>query len=155
MHFYNEHRQSLCSNFYIVYMKRIETNEENKIRYNIHVFFSLFIVFMFTGLSINKQAHILYGNRNYVSNKNYRYLVWNCARGFLSKEKIEDIHILVQKQNIHIVCISEIDLCVEKSSLEEIEDLYHIDGYRIMLQVGRHMDLHVSFYMLMMTLKQS
>ena len=40
-------------------------------------------------LSINKLCHILYGNRR---NFGYKYFSWNCDRGLLSKNKIEDVY---------------------------------------------------------------
>ena len=78
----------------------------------------LIIIFMIPGLSINKQAHILNGNRKEKGGFNYFY--WNCDRGFLGKEKIEDIRLLIQSQNLHIVGISEVDLNITKYSEEEI-----------------------------------
>ena len=113
-------------------MKREYMNEIYENMYKKYVFLYVLVVFMIAGLSVNKQAHILFGNRNYHnSNKNYKYFYWNCARGFLSKEKIEDIRTLVQSQNIHILGISDIDLSADKYSFEEIEEAFHIDNYKI------------------------
>ena len=90
-----------------------------------------FVVFMFLGISINKQAHIANGN---IRNKSgYKYFYWNCARAFLSKDKIEDIRLLVQTQNIHILGISEVDICSDKYTYEQIERMFSIENYNIIL----------------------
>ena len=85
----------------------------------VKVFLCLLLVFMFPGRSLNKQAHIVYGN---ITNKNgYNYFYWNCARGFLSKNKIEDIRLLIQNHNIQIIGIAEVDLSSQNYTKEEID----------------------------------
>ena len=63
----------------------------------------------------------------------YNYFYWNCARGFLSKNKIEDIKVLVQNHDIHLIGISEVDLAIENLSFEEIKKEYHLENYNLIL----------------------
>ena len=82
-------------------------------------------------MSINKQNHILHGNKQ--MKDGYKYLYWNCDRGFLGKSKIEDIRNLVQNQNIHILGISEVELSHKIYSFEDIQELYKIENYQLIL----------------------
>ena len=63
-------------------------------------------------LSINKLCHILFGNRR---NLGYKYFFWNCDRGFLSKNKIEDVKQVVSRHKPHFLGISEVDLTRNES----------------------------------------
>ena len=111
--------------------EKYKCNYENS-RINIQVILVLCFLFLVPGLNINKQNHIL--NGNIMKNKHgYNYFYWNCARGLISKEKIEDIRLLADSQNIHIIGISEVDLSKENYSREEIDDIYQIKGYSIVL----------------------
>ena len=72
------------------FLKRIKRKQQNIPK--AFIYFVKMFVFMFIGQNINKQAHILNGNIRSFSYKNdLKYCYWNCDRGFLSKEKIEDI----------------------------------------------------------------
>ena len=81
------------------------------------------LVFMFPGISLNKQAHIVNGNR--MGKNGYNYFFWNCAPGFLSKNKIEDIRLSVQNHNIHIIGKAQVDLSSQKYTRVEINKIYY------------------------------
>ena len=90
--------------------------------------------------SSNKLCHILFGNRR---NMVYSYCTWNCDRGLISKNKLEDIKLIAHKHHPHFMGISEIDLkknennTDEKStnifSTEQLLDVFKIPGYKIIL----------------------
>ena len=92
-------------------------------------------------ISVNKLCHILYGNRR---NVGYKYFSWNCDRGLLSKNKIEDIKQLAARHKPHFMGISEVDLRRNEAnpddstsnnefSTEQVHDKLKIEGYRIFL----------------------
>ena len=92
-------------------------------------------------LSMNKLWHILYGNRR---NLGYKYFFWNCDRGFLSKNKIEDVKQVVSRHKPHFLGISEVDLTRNESishdnesnnefTTEQAHERLKIEGYRIFL----------------------
>ena len=88
--------------------------------------------FLLDGLSINKLAHIVNGNISSKSNKyDFKYCYWNCDRGFLSMEKIEDIKILAKNKNLDIIGISEVELYSHKYTQEAIEEKFEIPDYKI------------------------
>ena len=55
------------------------------------------------GLSVNKLNHILNGNRR---NVGYKYFSWNCDRGLIGKNKIDDIRIFAAKYkpSVKLIC---------------------------------------------------
>ena len=60
-----------------------------------------------SGLTINKLCHIMFGNKR---NIGFKYLSWNCDRGFIAHKKIEDIKLFAQKHKPDFMGISEVDL---------------------------------------------
>ena len=56
---------------------------------------------------MNKLNHIINGNRR---NVGYKYFSWNCDRGLIGKNKIDDIRIFAAKYKPHFIAVSEIDL---------------------------------------------
>ena len=91
-----------------------------------------------SSLSINKLCHIIYGN---MRNDGYKYFGWNCDRGFLSRNKHEDVKIFAARHKPNVRSIAEMDLkrnelnCNDQStnefSSEQIHEVFKIDGYRI------------------------
>ena len=55
----------------------------------------------------NKLAHALIGNKR---NLGYKYLAWNCGRGFLSEQKIDDVKVTISRHKPHVIGVSEVDL---------------------------------------------
>ena len=94
-----------------------------------------------SGLSINKLCHIKNGNKR--RNIGYKYFTWNCDRGLLSQNKIEDIKMFASKHKPHFMAISEIDLRRNENnvnenssnvlSTEQVHEKFKIEGYRIIL----------------------
>ena len=88
----------------------------------------------------NKLSHALQGNKR---NPGYTYLAWNCARGFLSERKIDDLKITINRHKPHLIGISEIDLFRKENnsdlfatnnfSTEQLQEKLAITGYRIFL----------------------
>ena len=88
----------------------------------------------------NKLCHILFGNRR---NMGYSYFIWNCDRGFISKNKLEDIKLVAHKYHPHFMGISEIDVKKNENnsddkstnifSTEQLQDKFNIEGYKILL----------------------
>ena len=86
----------------------------------------------------NKRAHILYGNRR---NLGYKYFSWNCDRGLLSKNKIEDIRQFALRHKPHFMGISEVDLrrnenntnasSTNEFSSEQAQEVFKVQGYRL------------------------
>ena len=56
--------------------------------------------------SVNKLAHALIGNKR---NMGYKYLGWNCGRGFLKEQKIDDVKMTIGRHKPHVVGVSEVD----------------------------------------------
>ena len=91
-------------------------------------------------MSTNKLNHILYGNRR---NIGYKYFTWNCDRGLIGQNKIEDLRVFAAKHKPHFISINEIDLRRNESnrienrtnelSTEQVLDKLKIEGYRIIL----------------------
>ena len=55
----------------------------------------------------SKLAHALFGNKR---NIGYKYLSWNCGRGFLSEQKIDDLKHTINRHKPQLIGVSEIDL---------------------------------------------
>ena len=90
----------------------------------------LLVLFLFFGLSSNKFTHMISGNIGVRGC--YKYLYWNCDRGFLSKDKIEDICVFVHTNNVYIFGVSEVDISKDQSpNSEDALEPYKIDNYKI------------------------
>ena len=84
--------------------------------------------------------HYTYGNRR---NVGYRYFSWNCDRGFLSTNKLEDVRTFAAKHSPHLMAISEVDLrkndlninedSTNEFTTEQVHDAFKIEGYNIIL----------------------
>ena len=88
----------------------------------------------------NKLSHALLGNKR---NIGYKYLSWNCARGFLSENKIDDLKLTIDRHKPHLIAVSEIDLRRDNSNnddratnnftTEQLYDKLRIQDYKIFL----------------------
>ena len=88
----------------------------------------------------NKLSHALLGNKR---NIGYKYLSWNCARGFLSENKIDDLKLTINRHKPHLIAVSEIDLRRDNSNnddfatnnftTEQLHDKLSIQDYKIFL----------------------
>ena len=54
----------------------------------------------------NNLIHAICGNKR---NVGYKYLSWNCGRGFLSEHKIDDLKMTINRHRPHVVAVSEVD----------------------------------------------
>ena len=73
----------------------------------------------------------------------YKYFNWNCDRGLLSKNKLDDIKRIADKHHPHFMGISEINLrknenntndnSMTEFSTEQLLDIFYIEGYKIIL----------------------
>ena len=93
------------------------------------------------GIHINviKLCHILFGNR---TNFGYRYFSWNCGRGYLFKNKIEDVKQIAIRYKPHFMGISEVDLVRNEAnagnlyhefSTDQLQEKLKIQGYKLFL----------------------
>ena len=64
----------------------------------------------------NAICHSLNGNRR---NLGYKYFMWNCDRGVLSENKIEDIKLFAEKRTPHIMAIIEVNLTRNEENINE------------------------------------
>ena len=88
----------------------------------------------------NKLVHALNGN---IRNKGYKYLSWNCAKGFLSGHKLEDVKTTINRHKPELIGISEIDLFRNENNLDmfatnnlstqQLHEKLQIQGYKIFL----------------------
>ena len=88
----------------------------------------------------NKLVHALVGNKR---NIGYKYLAWNCGRGFLSEHKIDVLKVTIDRHKPHMVCVSEVDLHRHVGHIdhlatihltdEQIHDKLQIQDYKIYL----------------------
>jgi hypothetical protein len=93
-----------------------------------------------TAKQMNKFCHMRDGNRR---NPGYKYFSWNCDRGFLSGNKLEDLKCYAFRNKPHIISVSEVDLVRdeqnknEKStnrfSTEQVNKLFQIPEYSVIL----------------------
>ena len=84
----------------------------------------------------NKLVHALQGNKR---NPGYKYLAWNCGRGFVSERKIDDLKVTLNRHQPHLAGISEVDLYRNENnsdlsannnfSTEQLHEKLHIKGY--------------------------
>ena len=91
-----------------------------------------------SGLSINKIVKIINGNRR---NLGYKYFSWNCDRGLLSKNKLDDIKLFADRHKPHFIAISEVNLTRNETiengisfsefSTENAKETFKIEGYRL------------------------
>ena len=121
-----------CFSFVNYIEKKRKIQGKQNCSVSIAYFMKIIFSFLLAGLSTNKLAHIVNGNITSKSNKNdFKYCYWNCDRGFLTKEKIEDIKILAQNKNLDIIGISEVELSFHKYTQEEIQEKFKIPNYKI------------------------
>ena len=88
----------------------------------------------------SKLAHAVNGNKR---NTGYKYLAWNCARGFLKERKIDDLKVTINRHKPHLVSVSEIDLyrrennsdinATNNFSSNQLHERLYIPGYKIFL----------------------
>ena len=88
----------------------------------------------------NNLSHSLYGNRR---NIGYKYLSWNCDRGLLSKNKLDDVKLSMSRHKPHLVGILETDLHRNESnndqnfsntfSTKELYEKLKIENYTLIL----------------------
>ena len=93
-----------------------------------------------TAKQVNKLCHIMDGNRR---NPGYKYFSWNCDRGFISENKLEDLKCFAFRNKPHVINVSEVNLVRdeqnkdEKStnrfSTEQVNEIFKIPGYSIIL----------------------
>ena len=93
-----------------------------------------------SGLTINKLCHILFGNKR---NIGFKYLSWNCDRGFIAHKKVEDIKLFAQKYKPDFMAISEVDLRRDENNKYEnstnvlstcqVYDKLNIEGFQLFL----------------------
>ena len=86
----------------------------------------------------NKLCHCLYGNRR---NLGYKYFTWNCDRGMLSENKLEDIKLFAERRTPHVMAINEINLFRNEDnknydnsshlSTNQVLEKFRIEDYRI------------------------
>ena len=88
----------------------------------------------------NKLSHIINGNRR---NIGYTYMTWNCDKGFLTKNKIDDIKLAATKYNPHVIGVSEVNFKRNESNkdddkmnnltTEQLKNKLEIPDYKIFL----------------------
>ena len=88
----------------------------------------------------NKLSHATNGNKR---NMGYKYLSWNCGRGFISENKLEDLKMFIGRHEPHAIGVSEVDLKRNENNQDEAatnnfstNQLYEklsIDNYKIVL----------------------
>ena len=93
-----------------------------------------------TSKTINKVSHVINGNRR---KQGYKYFSWNCDRGFLTGNKIEDLKCFAQRSKSHIISVSEVNLTrdenntndnsTNKLSTSQVMDQLKIPGYSLIL----------------------
>ena len=86
----------------------------------------------------NKICHIINGNRR---NLGYKYFMWNCDRGVLKENKIEDVRIFAERKSPHIMTLIEVNLTrseenrniesVTQLSTQQVLDKFHVENYNI------------------------
>ena len=89
---------------------------------------------------INKIMHTLNGNRR---NIGYKYFAWNCDRGYLSENKLEDVKQYALRHNPNSMGISEVNFVRNENnrnehskvefSTEQLMEIFQIPGYNIIL----------------------
>ena len=81
----------------------------------------------------NTLVHALNGNKR---NIGYKYLSWNCGRGLISENKMDDLKLFISRHQPHVIGISEVDLKRNVNDHEGtgklLEDL-SINDYNIFL----------------------
>ena len=83
---------------------------------------------------------MMFGNRR---NIGYKYFTWNCDRGLLTKNKLEDIKCFAVDHKPDFMGISEIDLYRDENnfreqstntfSTQQVHEKFRIEGYKIYL----------------------
>ena len=93
-----------------------------------------------TSKEINKLVHTLNGNRR---NPGYKYFAWNCDRGYLKENKLEDVKNYASRHKPNLMSISEVNLkrnennqnenSLNEFSTEQLMKTFQIPGYDIIL----------------------
>ena len=100
------------------------------------------VTWMFQGISINKLAHMLNGNKN----RSYNIGMWNCRKGLINKEnlpttKIVDVKDFLSANDLQILCLIEADLHgitsrvkrIKPITSREIEENLKVENYKTLL----------------------
>ena len=100
------------------------------------------VTWMYQGVSCNKLAHMLNGNRN----RCYNIGMWNCRKGLTNREnlptaKIVDVKDFLMTNDLQLLCLIEADLHgvtsrvrrVKPITGKEIEESLKIENYKIIL----------------------
>ena len=87
----------------------------------------------------NSLCHAIYGNRK---NASYKYCAWNCDKGFISENKIDDLKFTIQKYAPHIIGVSEVNIVRNELSQSDsntvlstaqVLEKFAIEDYKIFL----------------------
>ena len=88
----------------------------------------------------NKLCHLTYGNRR---NQGYKYCSWNCDKGFINENKIDDVKLFIEKYSPHVVGVSEVNIVRNEENLDSASNIsistaqlyekYNIQDYKILL----------------------
>ena len=70
-------------------------------------------------------THSTNGNRR---NVGYKYLSWNCGRGFISENKLEDLKMCIGKHEPHVIGVSEVDLKKNEDNWDDAATNYLSTG---------------------------
>ena len=87
----------------------------------------------------NSLCHAIHGNRR---NANYKYCAWNCDKGFIGENKIDDLKFTIQKYSPHIIGVSEVNIVRNEANKSEsntilstaqVLEKFAIQNYKIFL----------------------
>ena len=100
------------------------------------------VTWLYQGLSSNKLAHILNGNRG----RSYNIGMWNCRKGLVDREnlpttKINDVKDFLRSNDLQVMCLIESDLHgvtsrvrrVNPITAKKVEESLKVENYRIVL----------------------
>ena len=95
---------------------------------------------MYCNRGPNSLAHSLNGNRR---NIGYNYFLWNCDRGIISENKLDDIKNFAAKKKPHVMAILEVNIIHNENnrnpesklefSTKQVLEKFKVDDYRIIL----------------------
>ena len=100
------------------------------------------VTWLFQGLSPNKIAHMINGNRG----RSYNIGMWNCRKGLVDREnlptaKMKDVRDFLGSNDLQVMCLIEADLHgmtsrirrVNPITTKKIEENLKVENYRIFL----------------------
>ena len=100
------------------------------------------VTWLFQGLSSNKIAHMINGNRG----RSYNIGMWNCRKGLVDREnlptaKMKDVKDFLGSNDLQVMCLIEADLHgmtsrirrVNPITAKKIEENLKVENYRIVL----------------------